>query len=146
MNILSSLCVVLTQDTLFDFVEFQQGYHKKHFCAWWHIFNTFVPTCALDLRTAHGKNNICKCYTEGFIPIASLNGVVGLKYSFIRSLLDGTVKIWSYVYINTKWIYAPETLVCTISECAIVRKVIHVTSTCMFIYWCYGDANVKWIM
>ena len=53
-------------------------------------------------------------------------------------------KILSVIYINAKWIYASKTLACTIKECVIVRNIFHVTSTCPFISWCSGDANVKW--
>ena len=53
-------------------------------------------------------------------------------------------KIWSVVYINSKWIYASKSLACTIRDCKIVRSVLCVTSTCLFIYWCSGSANIKW--
>ena len=117
---------------------------RKPFCAWWHIFNTFVPTCALDFRTKHGQNNIHKCDTKGFVPVAGLNGVLVLPYLFIRSLIVSNGKMWSIVYMNAKWRYAYETLACIISECAIVRNVLHITSTCPFISWCSGADNVKW--
>ena len=114
------------------------------FGAWWCIFNAFVPTCAVAFRTTHGKNNRHKCDTEGFVPDASLYGVVGSPSSFIRYLIVRTGKIWYVVYYNAKWIYASETLACTIRECAIVRNVLHVTSTCTFISLCSGAANSKW--
>ena len=90
------------------------------------------------------KNDTCKCDTEGLLPVASLNGVVSFPSSFIRYLIDSTGKIWSYIYINVKLIYASETLACTISECAIVCNFLHVTSTFTLIYWCYRAANDKW--
>ena len=49
---------------------------QKPFCAWWRIFNVFVSTCAVAFRKTHGKNNTHKWYTEGFVPVASLCGVV----------------------------------------------------------------------
>ena len=52
-------------------------------------------------------------------------------------------KTWYVVYINAKWIYSPKNPVCIISECAIVRKVLHIILTCPLIYWCYGAANIK---
>ena len=115
----------------------------KTVCVWWCIFNAFVPMCALYFCTIHGQNNTHKWYTEGFISVASLKGVVGLPSSFIRSFIDSTRKIWYIVYINAKWIYASETLVCIISECSILCNITHVTSTCPFISWCSGAANVK---
>ena len=115
---------------------------QKPFYAWWHVFNAFVTTCAVSFPTTHKKNNMRKCDTEGFVSVASLNDVVGY-YLFIRYLIGKTRKIWSVVYMNEKWIYASETLACTIRECAILRDVLHVTSTCPFISWCSGAANVK---
>ena len=116
----------------------------KPFCAWWHIFNAFLSTCAVDLRTTHGQNNMRKCDTKCFIPVASLNGVVGLPYLFIRSLIGRTGKIWYVVYMNEKWTYTSETLAFTIRECSIVRNFLHVTFTCPLISWFSVAANVKW--
>ena len=79
-----------------------------------------------------------------FCTCANLNGVVGLPSLFIISLIGRNGKIWSVVYINAKWIYASKTLACTIRECTIVRNVLRVTSTCLFISWCSGASNVKW--
>ena len=89
-------------------------------------------------------SSLRKCDTEGFVPVASFNGVVGLLSSFIRSMIGWTGRIWSVLYMNAKRMYASEILACTIRECAIVRNVLHVTSTCPFISWCYGAAYVKW--
>ena len=100
--------------------------------------------CAVAFCTTHGQNNTHKRYTEGFLPVASLNAVVKSPSSFIRSLIGRTGNIWSVVYINAKWIYASKTLACTIRECEIVRNVLHVTLTCTLIYWCPGAAYIKW--
>ena len=72
---------------------------QNHFCAWWRMFNVFVSTCAVAFRTTHGQNKTRKCDTEGFVPVASLYGVVGSPSSFIRSFIGSTGKIWSVVYI-----------------------------------------------
>ena len=63
---------------------------------------------------------------------------------FIRYLIGSTGKILYVVYINEKWIYASKTLSCTISECAIVRSILHETSVFLFIFWCSGAAKAKW--
>ena len=116
---------------------------RNPFCAWWRMFNVFVSTYAVAFRTTHGQNKTFKCYTEGFVPVASLYGVVGSPSSFIRSLIGRTRKMWSVVYINVKWTYTYGTLACTIRACATVRNVLQVTSTCPFISWCSGAANIK---
>ena len=144
MKILSFLYWVHTQDILFDAVEYQQRYRENPFCAWWRMFNAFFSTCAVSFRTINGQNNTRKCDTEGFVSVASLCGVVGSPFLFIRSLIGRTGNIWSVVYINAKWIYASKNLACTIRECATVRNVLHVTSTSPLISWYSGDANVKW--
>ena len=115
----------------------------KRFCAWRRMFNVFVSTCTVAFRTTHGQNNTHKCDTEGFVPVASLYGVVGSPSSFIRYLIGRNGKMWSVVYINAKWTCTSGTLACTIRGCATVRNVLHVTSTCLFIYWCSVAANVK---
>ena len=116
---------------------------RNPFCAWWRIFNVFVSTCPVAFRTTHGQNKTRKCDTEGFVPVVSFRGVVGLPSSFIRSLISRTGKIWSVVYINAKWTYTSRTLACTIRACATIRNVLQVTSTCPFISWCSGAANVR---
>ena len=74
---------------------------QKTFCAWWCIFNAFVPTFAVAFHKTHGQNNTCKCDTEGFLPAASLNGMVGLPFLFIRSLIGTTKKmIYSIHYFK----------------------------------------------
>ena len=113
------------------------------FCAWWCMFNVFVSTCAVALCTTHGKNNTRKWDTEGFVPVYSLCGIFGSPSSFIISLIGRTRKMWSVVYINAKGTNTSGTLKCTIRECATVRNVLQVTSTCPFISWCSGAANVK---
>ena len=107
------------------------------------MFNAFLSTCAVAFRKNHWQNNTNKFDTEDVVPVASLNGVVGLPSSFIKYLIGRTGKIWSVVYIDKKWIHASETLACTIREWAIVRNNLHVTSTCLFIYWCSGTSNIK---
>ena len=78
-----------------------------------------------------------------FHTCCKFNVVIGSLSLFIRSLIGITGKIPYFVYINAKLIYDSKTLACTISECGIVRNVLHVTLTCLFIYLCYGDTNVK---
>ena len=78
-----------------------------------------------------------------FCTFSSWNVVVRFPSSFIRSLIGSTGNKWYVVYINAKWIYASETLACTIRECTTLRNVLHVTLTCLFISWCYGAGNVK---
>ena len=57
------------------------------------FLTAFVPTCAVDLCTTHGQNNTRECYTEGFVPVASLNGVVESLSSFIIYLIGRTGKM-----------------------------------------------------
>ena len=64
----------------------------KTFCAWGCIFNAFDTTCTVDFGTTHGQNNTHKCDNEGFVPVASLNGVVGSLSLFIRSLIGSSRK------------------------------------------------------
>ena len=116
---------------------------QNPFCAWWRMFNVFVSTCAVDLCTTPRQNNTRKCDTKGFVPAASLCCVVESPSSFIRYLIGRTGRIWYVVYINVKWTYTSGTLACTIRECATVRNVLHVNSTCPFISLCAGTANVK---
>ena len=108
-----------------------------------HILRLFVNVHSSFLYNTW-KNNTRKYDTEGFVYVTSLNDVVGLTSSFLRYLIGRNRRIWSVVYMNEKWIYASKHLALTISECGIVRNVLRVTSTCLFIYWCYGAANVKW--
>ena len=110
---------------------------------WWRMFKVFVSTYDVAFRTTYWKNKTRNYDTEGFVPVVSLCGVVGLLSSFIRSLIVSTGKIWYVVCINTKWIYTSGTLACTIRECATVRNFLQVTSTCPFIPWCFGAANVR---
>ena len=119
-------------------------YTTKPFFAWWRIFNAFLSTCAVAFCTTHEQNNTRKYDTVRFVPVTSLNVVIGLLSLFIRDLIGRTGNKWSVLYMNTKWIYASKTLAYTIRECEIVRNVLHVASTCTFIFWCYRDANIKW--
>ena len=41
--------------------------------------------CAVAFRTTNGENNTGKCDTEGFVPVESLNVVVGLP-SFLSDI------------------------------------------------------------
>ena len=79
MKILFPLYLVRTKDTLFDAVEFQLRYREKTF-ALGDAYLTPFFTCAVAFRTTYGQNNTRKCDTEGFIPVESLNGVVGSPY------------------------------------------------------------------
>ena len=115
---------------------------RKPFCAWWSIVNTFLSTCAVAFRIIHVQNSTRKCDTEGFVPVPTSKYVVFMLSLFLRSLIGRTGKIWSVVYINAKWIYTSETLACDITECDIVRNILHVNLTCLFISWCYGAANI----
>ena len=102
MKIISSLYLVRTEDTLFDAVEFQQRYSENPFALGDAYLMTFFSTCAIALRTTHEKNNTYKYDTEGFVPVGSLNGMVGSSSSFNRYLIGSTGKILSVVYINAK--------------------------------------------
>ena len=117
---------------------------QNPFCAWSRMFNVSVSTYAVAFRTTHGQHNTSNFVTEGFVPVARLCGVVGFPSLFLRCFIGQTGKIWSVIYINTKWTYISGTLACTIRVCAIVRNVLQVTSTCPLISWCSGAANVKW--
>ena len=87
---------------------------QKTFCAWWHIFNTFLSTRAVYFCTTHGKNKIQRFDTECFVPVASFCGVVGSPYWFSNCLIGRTGNMLSVVYINAKCIYLSETCACTI--------------------------------
>ena len=90
------------------------------------------------------KNYTRKCDIKVFIPVKSLYGVIELLYSSIMSFIGSTRKILSAIWINVKWIWASKNLTWTISECSNLCNIIHVTSNCMLIYWCYGAATVIW--
>ena len=60
--------------------------------------------CAVAFHTTHGQNNTLKCDTEGFVPVASLYGVVGSTSLFIRSLIGRTVKYYlSYTLMKNEY-------------------------------------------
>ena len=82
MKILYSLYSVRTQDTLFGAVGFQRRYRENPF-ALCDVYLTPFCQCAVAFRTTHGHNNTRKYDTEGFVPIESLNGVVGSPSSLI---------------------------------------------------------------
>ena len=70
------------------------------------MFNVFVSTCAIAFRTTHGQNKTRKCDTEGFVPVASLYGVVGLPSLFIRYLIGITRKYdLSYTLMRNEHIF-----------------------------------------
>ena len=116
---------------------------RKPFCDQWHIFNSFVSKCAVAFHTTYGKNKAHEFDNEGFIPVDSLCGVVGLPSWFTKCLIVITVNIWSVVYINAICIYLSETCACTIIKYARVRNVCHVTSTQPLISWWSGDVNAN---
>ena len=47
---------------------------------------------SLAFRTTHGQNNTRKCDIKGFVPVASLKGMVGLQSAFTRYLIGRTGK------------------------------------------------------
>ena len=57
------------------------------------MFYAFVLACAVDFHTKHRKYKTRKFDIEGFLPVASLNGVVGFPSLFIKSLIGSTRKI-----------------------------------------------------
>ena len=57
------------------------------------MFNSFLPTYAVAFHTQHGQNKTYKSDTEDFLPVASLNGVVGSPSSFIKSFIDSAGNI-----------------------------------------------------
>ena len=81
--------------------------------------------------------------TEGFIPVASLCGVVDSQSWFIKCLIGKTGKILSVVYINEQCMYLSETHACTIIDCSIFLNVFHVTSTWPLILWWSDDDNIS---
>ena len=102
MKILSSLYLVRTQYNLFDAVEFQQRYRKNPFALGDAYLTPFLSMCAVAFHTKHGQNNTFKCDTEGFLSVASFDGLVGLPLLFIRYLIGRTEKKGFVVYIIAK--------------------------------------------
>ena len=60
----------------------------------------FVSACTVAFCTTHGNNKTCGFYTESFVPVASLFGVVGSPSWYTKCLIGITENIWSVVYIN----------------------------------------------
>ena len=92
MKILSSVCVVHKIDTLFDAVEFQQRYRKNPLA----LGDTYLTPLYQHMQylfVQHIKKITHEYDTEGFVPVASLNSVVGSPSSFIRYLIGSTGKI-----------------------------------------------------
>ena len=92
MKILYSLYLVRTQDILFDALEFQQRYRENPF-ALGDTYLTPFSMCEVAFCTTHGKNNMRKCDNGGFVPVTSLNDVVGSPSLFISYLIGITGKI-----------------------------------------------------
>ena len=57
------------------------------------MFNNFSPMCAVSFHTTHGQNKTRKYDTEGFVPVASLSGMVGFPSSFINYFVGTTSNI-----------------------------------------------------
>ena len=68
------------------------------------MFNAFAQAYAVAFCTKHGQNKIRNCDIKGFVPVASLNGVVRFPSVFMKSLIGSTGKIRSDLYINVKLI------------------------------------------
>ena len=115
----------------------------KLFCDWCHIFHAFLYMCAVSFLTTHWQNTTRRFYTEGFIQYNSLCCVVGSPYWFIKSLICKTGNVLWVMYINKKCKYFPKTRVCTMIEYAILRNVLHVTSTWLLISWWSGAVTVS---
>ena len=58
-------------------MEFQRRYRENPLALGNVYLAPFLSTCVIAFLTTHGQNNMRKCDTEGFVPVASLNGVVG---------------------------------------------------------------------
>ena len=65
--------------------------------------------CAVAFCITHGNNKTRRFDNKGFVPFASLCGVVGSPSLFYKCLIGITVDILSGVYINAKLIYLLET-------------------------------------
>ena len=113
---------------------------QNPFYDWWHMFNAFPSKYAVVFCTNHRQNRTHKFNTEGFLPDASMCGVVGSLSWFTKVLIGRIRNMFWVVYIHAKCIYSYETCAYTIIECAIVNKVQHITSTCTFISW-WSDAS-----
>ena len=88
------------------------------------------------------KNNKCKCDTEGFVPVASLNRMVGSPSLFIRYFI-GITRKYDLSYTLTQNEYnIPKSRVYH-KWVRNFRNVLRVTSTCPFIYFCSRADNVK---
>ena len=85
MKILYSLNLVRIQDILFDDVDFQRRYRKK--------LVVLGDEYSVAFCTTNGIDNTRKCDTEGFLPVASLYGVVGSPSLIIRYMTVRTGKI-----------------------------------------------------
>ena len=116
---------------------------QKPFCDWWHMFNYFPSTCAVDFITTHGKNKTRRFDTEGFVLVSILCVIIGSASRFIKCLIGIIGNIWWVMYINAENIHPYKTHACTIIECAIVCNVCNITSTWPLIYWWSSAANIS---
>ena len=91
------------------------------------------------------RNRTRRFYTEGFVPVDSLCGVVGSPCWFIKFLIGKTINRLWFMYINAKCMYYPKTCVYTIIECEIFYNLRHVNSTWTLFYWLSSDTNVSLI-
>ena len=110
---------------------------QKPFCAWWYIFNAFVPTFMVAFRTTYGQNNTRKCATEVFLPVTILNDAVGSLSLFIKSLNGSTGNMICCIHsyeINIRF-----------QNSCMYHQWMYVTSTCPLFPWCYRYSNFKWI-
>ena len=93
MEILSFLYWVHTQDIIFDVVEYQRRYRETLFV----LGDAYLTPLSQGVQYIYVQHmetiNTRKYDTEGFVPVASLYGVVGSPSLFIRSLICRTGKI-----------------------------------------------------
>ena len=93
MEILSSLYLVRTQDTIFDSTELQRKYRKYPFVLGDAYLTPFCQRVHWISVKHMDKIHTHKCYTKSFVPVTSLNGVVRLLSLFIRSFIGITGKM-----------------------------------------------------
>ena len=62
------------------------------------MFNAFMSMCAVTFRTAHGKHRTRIFDTKGFVPVASLCGVVSSPSWFIKCLIGKKKYMMSRVH------------------------------------------------
>ena len=116
-------------------------YSTKTKSYWWRIYKAFVSTFLVAFCTTHRQNKTHGFYTEGFVPVTSLCGVVGSPSWFTKCLIGRIGNIWSVMYINARCIYLSESHAFTIIDCVVVCNFRHITSTWPLIYWWSGASN-----